>query len=72
MRSSLITLELLQVFTNSDIGLKYKSHIRVIGYKVYDKWIHIMFDDMGETINQATYYKWLEDYRNERLESIGI
>ena len=72
----MITLELLQDFTNSDIGLKYKSHIRVIGYKVYDKWIHIMFDGLlrqpSATINQATYYKWLEDYRNRKLESIGI
>jgi hypothetical protein len=72
MKSSLITLDLLQEFTNSDIGLRYKSDIRVIGYKVYDKWIHIMFDDGGETINQVTYYKWLEDYRNLKLESIGI
>jgi hypothetical protein len=70
----MITLELIQKFTNSDTGLRYKSHIRVIGYKVYDTWIHIMFDDRGwgETINQLTYYKWLVDYRNRKLEMIGI
>ena len=68
----MITLELIQEFTNSYSGLRYKSDIKVIGYKVYDKWIHIMFDDGGETINHLTYYKWLVDYRNRKLESIGI
>ena len=72
MRSSLITLELLQDFTNSDIGLKYKSHIRVIGYKVYDKFIHIMFDEGGETVKMEKYYEWLINRRNIKIESIGI
>ena len=72
MRSSLITLELLQEFVNSDIGLKYKSDIRVIGYKVYDKFIHIMFDGEGETVKMEKYYEWLINRRNIKIESIGI
>ena len=68
MRSSLITLELLQEFTNSE----YKSDIRVIGYKVYDKFIHIMFDGEGETVKMEKYYEWLINRRNIKIESIGI
>ena len=58
----------LQEFTNSE----YKSHIRVIGYKVYDKFIHIMFDGEGETVKMEKYYEWLINRRNIKIESIGI
>lgn len=68
MKSSLVTLELLQEFTNSE----YKSDIRVIGYKVYDKFIHIMFDGEGETVKMDKCYEWLINRRNIKIESIGI
>lgn len=31
-----------------------------------------MFDDSFQNVYQLTYYKWLVDYRNKKLESIGI
>ena len=76
MKSSLITLDLLQEFTNSDTGLKYKSHIRVIKYHLYDKpgqkYIHIMFREAGELVLLEKYCNWLKLKRDSKLESIGI
>lgn len=68
----MITLELIEEFTNSDFGLKYKSHIRVIKYHLYGDHIHIMFREAGELVLLEEYYNWLKLKRDSKLESIGI
>ena len=68
----MITLELIGEFTNSDIGLRYKSHIKVIKYHLYDNHIHIMFREGGELVLLEKYYEWLKIRRNSKLEIIGI
>jgi len=69
----MITLELIGEFTNSDIGLRYKSHIKVINYHLNDNHIHIMFrDGFGEFVLLEKYYNWLKLKRDSKLEIIGI
>lgn len=71
----MISMELLQEFSvDCDCGLFYKSHVRVIGYKVYlDDFVHIMYDGFGESVKLEKYYRWLSvRRRNELLLELGI
>jgi hypothetical protein len=68
----MITLDLIGEFVNSDIGLRYKYHIKVIAYHLYGDYIHIMFREGGELVLLEKYYNWLKLTRDSKLEMIGI
>jgi hypothetical protein len=61
----MVTLELLEDFTVDE--LHYKPNFKPIGFKIYSKFIHIMFDETGETIEISKYTKW---YRDKKINII--
>ena len=65
----MITLELLNDFIHED--LRYKSHIKVVYYKINVNWIQLRFQDvMGEVVKLERYYNWLSEKREEKINQI--
>ena len=65
----MITLELLNDFIHED--LRYKSHIKVVYYKINVNWIQLKFQDvMGEVVKLERYYNWLSEKREEKINQI--
>lgn len=65
----MISLELLNDFVHED--LRYKSHIKVVYYKVNVNWIELKFDNvMGEVVKLERYYDWLSEKREEKINQI--
>ena len=65
----MITLELLTEFTHE--YLRYKSHIKVVSYKINVNWIELRFQDViGEVVKLERYYNWLQSRREEKINQI--
>lgn len=71
----MITLELLNDFIQED--LRYKSHIKVVYYKVNVNWIELQFGDAdpmwkleGELVKLGRYYDWLGKKREGKINQI--
>lgn len=65
----MITLELLNDFIHDD--LRYKSHIKVVYYKINVNWIQLKFQDvMEEVVKLERYYNWLSEKREEKINQI--
>lgn len=71
----MITLELLNDFIHED--LRYKSHIKVVDYKVNVNWIELQFGDAvpmwkleSELVKLGRYYDWLSEKREGKINQI--
>lgn len=64
----LITDKLIQQYVWGK--LSYKESVLVIAWKRFDNFIHIMFDDFGETIFVSNYLEWLSNRRNSKIDSL--
>ena len=65
----MITLELLNDFIHED--LRYKSHIKVVSYKINVNCVELRFQDvMGEVVKLERYYDWLSEKREEKINKI--
>lgn len=66
----MITLELLNDFIQED--LRYKSHIRIVCYKVNVNWIELQFGDADpiELVKLGRYYDWLGKKREGKINQI--
>ena len=65
----MITLELLTEFTHE--YLRYKSHIKVVSYKINVNCVELRFQDvMGEVVKLERYYDWLSEKREEKINQI--
>jgi hypothetical protein len=65
----MITLEKLTEFTQED--LRYKSSIKVISYKILNKWIDLQFHNgKGEVVSAERFYNWINEKRIEKINQI--
>lgn len=64
----MITLDSLTKYTHE--VLKYKESVKPLAFKSYDKFIHIIFDGIGETIYKDNFYDWLSKRRQSKIDNI--
>jgi len=65
----MITDELISEFSTHICKKRFVPNQKVIAHKVYDTFIHIMYDLGGESVKIEEYYEWI---RNKRLLELGI
>ncbi len=65
----MISLEKLTKFAHQN--LRYKTHIKVVSYKILNNWIDLRFNNFkGEVVSVDRFYNWLAEKRQQKLDNI--